>query len=114
MTTRCQALFGVASLFLVGVSGLRADEQLPAPRPEPAEVFAPSSPFVPFAYQRQNRYDVWQYVGVDRPGYYRPLVVYSPLGPYYRYNGQPYPWASMHQREFMPYIVDSPNPPAAP
>jgi len=25
---------------------------------------------------------------------------------YYRYNGQPFPWAETHQREWMPYAPD--------
>jgi hypothetical protein len=49
---------------------------------------------------------VWQYYGVDRTGYFRPRVVYSPYGSYYQYNGAPFPWTTTHQREFMPYVVD--------
>ena len=44
-------------------------------------------------YTRQNPYDVWLYYGVDRQGKFRPRVVYSPYGPYYLYNGEPYLYA---------------------
>jgi hypothetical protein len=57
-------------------------------------------------YARRSAYEVWQNYGVDRRGFFRPLVVYSPYGAYYRYNGAPFPWTTTHQREFMPYVVD--------
>jgi hypothetical protein len=55
------------------------------------------------AYFRQSRMDVWQNYAVDRTGHWRPRVIYSPSGAYYRYNGQPFPWAEVHGLEFMPY-----------
>jgi len=57
-------------------------------------------------YFRTNRYDVWQYYGVDRRGYFRPRVVLAPGGAYYLYNGKPFPWTVNHSLDFMPYVVD--------
>jgi hypothetical protein len=81
----------------------RADDPLPAPRvveTQPSYIVGPSF------YARRSAYDVWQYYGVDRRGFFRPLVVYSPYGAYYLYDGAPFPWTTTHQREFMPYVVD--------
>jgi hypothetical protein len=61
---------------------------------------------VPPGNYRINRMEVWQYYAVNRQGLFRPLVVYTPFGAYYRYNGQPFPWAETHQREWMPYAPD--------
>jgi hypothetical protein len=84
-----------------------ASELLPPPA-----LVAPGMPGPsPYAgYFRTNRYDVWQYVSVDRQGYWRPRVVYSPYGSYYLYNGQPFPWTETHPREWEQYILDTPNP----
>jgi hypothetical protein len=83
-----------------------ADENLPPPRVlEPAPEMMP----VPLAgYYRTNRWDVWRYYEVDRQGVFRPLVVYSPYGSYYLYNGAPYPWMSNHQRDITPRILGTP------
>jgi hypothetical protein len=80
-------------------------ELLPPPRIEPPEAVIVETRIIP-PYYRVNRYDVWQYYGVDRTGHFRARVIYSPYGPYYLYNGEPFPWASTHQREFMPYVAD--------
>jgi hypothetical protein len=58
----------------------------------------------PLPYQRINRWDVWQNYGVDRQGYWRPRVAYTPYGAFYLFNGQPYPYTAIHQRDFMPYV----------
>ena len=93
-------------------------EPLPAPRaytfritPLPPEAYGSpiDAAFTPPPYQRTSAYAHWQMVGVNRQGFFRPLVVYTPDMPYYRYNGQPFPFATTHQRDFMPYIVDAPN-----
>jgi hypothetical protein len=55
---------------------------------------------------RTNRYDVWQFYGVNRFGQFRPRVIYSPYGSYYLYSGEPFPWVSNHPLEFMPYVSD--------
>jgi hypothetical protein len=87
------------------------DEPLPVPRPYgPAVGVGPAGIPIGSPYYRRSRYEVWQYYGVARSGNFRPLVVYSPSGPYYLYNHAPFPWATEHQREFMPYIVEAPGP----
>jgi hypothetical protein len=76
-------------------------ESMPPPRvlEEPVLPHAGLDP----AYFRQSRMDIWQNYAVDRTGHWRPLVIYSPSGAYYRYNGQPFPWAEVNGPEFMPY-----------
>ena len=91
----------VLVLFVLGIVA-RADDPLPPPRVvEVPPVVMFSGPIY-----RRSAYEVWQNYGVDRHGFFRPLVVYSPYGSYYRYNGAPFPWTTTHQREFMPYVVD--------
>jgi hypothetical protein len=88
---------------LLALSAVQADDALPPPR----VIEMPVGPVIggqPF--YRRSAYEVWQSYGVDRRGFFRPLVVYSPYGSYYRYNGAPYPWTTTHQRDFMPYVVD--------
>ncbi len=90
-----------------------APEPLPAPRlvtpPVAAPVVMPAPVVDPYGgFYRPSHLAVWDYYGVDRFGRYRPRVVYSPYGPYYLHNKEPFPWAQMYQREFMGYIVDSP------
>jgi hypothetical protein len=80
-----------------------ADDGLPQPR---VVETPPSAVIGGQIYYRRSAYDVWQNYGVDRRGFFRPVVVYSPYGSYYRYNGAPFPWTTTHQREFMPYVVD--------
>jgi hypothetical protein len=77
-----------------------------SPEPLPPPRVLPQATAEPPVVTRCNPYDVWQFYGVDRQGFFRPVVVYSPYGPYYRYNGEPFPWAPTHQLDFMPYIVD--------
>lgn len=77
------------------------------PPPAPVVVAAPP-PYVLVNPQwgRVNRYAVWQNYGVDRFGYFRPRVVYTPDGAFYYSNGRPFPWVSTHPLEFMPYAND--------
>jgi len=77
-----------------------AAEPIPAPKSAAPAIILPSP------YYRTSQYDVWQYYGVDRHGGFRLRVINAPSGAYYLYNGAPYPWAMMHQRDFMPYVVD--------
>jgi hypothetical protein len=71
---------------------------LPAPKPLPE---------IPgYGQLRINRYAVWQYYDVDRFGRFRPVVVNSPYGAYYLFNGERFPWATVHYLEVMPKIVD--------
>lgn len=72
---------------------------MPAPQSLPVDVVYPG-------YHRVSRYDVWQNYAVDRNGYFRPRVIYSPYGPYYRYNGEPFLYSITRQAEFMPYASD--------
>lgn len=83
-------------------SSAAADEPLPAPR------IVSDSPgyFLSQPYPRRSAYEVWQNYGVDRRGFFRPVVVYSPYGLYYRIDGAPYPWTTTRQLNFMPYVVD--------
>ena len=101
MTGRIGRLLLTSGALLLGSFAI-AGEPLPAPRGYP--VSSPYSPAMP--YYRRSAYAVWQYYGVDRTGHFRPLVVYSPYGAYYRYNGAPFPWTTTHPLEWMPYVVD--------
>jgi hypothetical protein len=84
----------------VGLSA--AGEPLPEPTPEPAPL-----PYVEIqAWGRVNRYAVWQNFAVDRHGYFRPRVIYTPEGAFYYYDGRPYPYLSTHPLNFMPYASD--------
>ncbi len=59
------------------------------------------------SFVRTSMYDRWQYMAVDRGGYFRPRVVLNePCDPYYLYNGKPYPWLSVRPRDFIPYVTD--------
>src|SRR5215471_383058 len=90
------------ALLMLGIVA-RADDPLPPPR------IVETPPVTVIGWQpiyRRSAYEVWQNYGVDRHGFFRPLVVYSPYGAYYRYNGAPFPWTTTHQREFMPYVAD--------
>jgi hypothetical protein len=89
---------------LIGTATASGGEPLPSPRPLPPEYVV--VPYSPPAFYRTSDYDVWQYYGVDRSGRWRPLVVQGPHGPFYLYNGQPFPWTSVHPREVMPYAAD--------
>jgi hypothetical protein len=40
---------------------------------------------------------------VDRHGYFRPRVIYTPEGAFYYYDGRPYLYLSTHPLNFMPY-----------
>jgi len=99
-----------------------ADPPPEAPAPAPAadetlgqpNLLQPNPVPVPTAYFRVSRYAVWQYYGVARNGTFRPLVVDTPYGAFYRANGRPFPWVPTHMMDFeqtivgdfMPYVVD--------
>jgi hypothetical protein len=84
------------------VSLSSAGEPLPEPRPEPAPV-----PYVEIRpWGRVNRYEIWQNYAVDRHGYFRPRVIYTPEGAFYYYDGRPYPYLITHPLDFMPYASD--------
>ena len=79
-----------------------ADEPLPPPNvvPEPPPIFINPQ------WGRVGRYAAWQDYGVDRYGRWRPRVIFTPDGPFYYYNGRPFPWMTVHPLEFMPYATD--------
>jgi hypothetical protein len=60
-------------------------------------------PAPPLGHPRVSAYEHWQYYGVDRYGRWRPLVVSTPVGDYYRYNGAPYPFTMNHPRSVVTY-----------
>jgi hypothetical protein len=59
----------------------------------------------PMVYTRRSDYAVWQNLAVDRYGRFRPVVIDSPLQPYYRYNGKAFPWVQQDPKAVMPYVV---------
>lgn len=74
-----------------------------SPRPVTTEIIPY---YIPNSLPMPGTREVWQYYGVDSTGRFRPLVVNSPLGAYYLYNGQPYPWTTTRPGFVMPYAVD--------
>jgi hypothetical protein len=107
LSSLCRAVL-VSSVFLTGAAGGVAET--PSPLPSPQVWPVPDHPFpvppYPYSYPRVSRYEVWQNYGVDHFGRFRPLVIYSPYGSYYRANHEPFPWVPTHTDEFMPYVVD--------
>jgi hypothetical protein len=101
--TKPSISLSLLALFLLANAGGAAEpakvETLPMPREIKAYV-------IPMGSMRTNRYDVWQYHEVDRFGRFRPLVIQSPHGAYYRYNGQPYPWASTQPLDWKIMIIE--------
>jgi hypothetical protein len=101
------------TLLLVGPALIvRADdppkaEPLPPPTPVEAEVALPVIELAPvLPYERIDRYEKWQYYAVDRQGYWRPRVAYSPYGAYYLYDGTPYRFAPIRYLNWMSYATD--------
>lgn len=82
----------LASLILAGAAASQ-------PRPEPV---------VPCVrmWKERSSYEVWQNLEVDRFGRFRPLVIYSECGAYYRYNSMSYPWTSLHPLFVSPKIMN--------
>ena len=99
----------VGLLAVLGLAGsARGQEVLPPPAavlpPPVAEV--PAGIPVGVGFYRPSAYDVWQDYAPDRGGRWRPRVLYTPAGAYYRYNGMPYPFTTVNQRYFMTYVTD--------
>lgn len=80
----------------------KADDAESAPTPRRVEEI-----IIPY-YQRENRYARWQMYGVARSNQWRPRVVYSPNGPYYLYNGAPFPLLPVRQTEFQSATFGAP------
>jgi hypothetical protein len=102
-----QTLGGVAAALagLALAGGARAEP--PPPELPPGVLVAPAPVLAPPpAFYRPSAYDVWQDYSPNAWGRWRPRVIYTPHGAFYRYNGQPYPWAGVHQQWWMPYVTD--------
>jgi hypothetical protein len=103
----------VAVLFAVAPAAAEppAAEMLPPPRPAgpPPGMAPPPFPVELMLFPRHDRYEVWQNYGLDRTGHWRPRVIYSAEGAYYRYNGAPFPWAATHPEEFVPRSIQPAN-----
>jgi hypothetical protein len=97
----------VLSVLVVMAAVSVAADPLPPPRPLPPADH-PSAVFVypPPPPYRVSRYAIWQYYGVNQAGQFVPRVIDGPLGAYYLYSGQPYPWASTRTFQYMPYAKD--------
>jgi len=80
-----------------------ATEWVPSPRPVVTQIMPY---YIPNSLPMPGTREVWQYYGVDSTGRFRALVINSPLGAYYYYNGQPYPWTTSRPGIYMPYAVD--------
>ena len=95
-------LRGIA-LLVVGLVLALAGEARAADPPKKDEVLPklPQGPLPPVKPNRVDRYAVWQCYDVDRFGHWRPLVVNTPWGAYYRSNGQCYPWVETHPLEML-------------
>lgn len=104
-----RTVFGlVVAAGLMGAPVVRGGDPLPPPRSVPVVVW-PAPVYTPPIYHRASAYDVWQYYAVDRQGQWRARVVSEPgERTYYLYNGQPYPWASVHPRYFTPTVQGTP------
>jgi hypothetical protein len=105
---RIVLVFGGFFLGVQGVLGAEPIQQMPLPRPRivitTRDIIAnPQNYHFP---RRVSFYDVWQNYGVDQYGKWRPLVIASPYGAYYRANLEPFPWVETHTWEFIPYVVD--------
>jgi hypothetical protein len=102
------SLIAVSFMILLTTSSL-AQEPVPIilpPAPVPLSMVEPRNPMglPPVIYTRRSDYEVWQNLAVDRYGRFRPVVIMSPYGDYYRYNGQPYPWRQLNPQNIMPYV----------
>lgn len=111
--SRSLAVVALATVLVsasVAADDAKRPEQLPPPRELPAEA-APISLGLPLhtAFVRDNRWDVWQFYAVDRAGYFRPRVAYSPYGSYYLFNGRYYPYDDLFPREWLMTQVGTPN-----
>jgi hypothetical protein len=79
-------------------------EVAPPPRPVPVPPIVPS--YQPPVHPQYGQRSVWQLYGVDRTGRFRPLVIQTPYGAFYRFDGSPFPWVNNQTAPYMPYVVD--------
>jgi hypothetical protein len=99
-------IWGAPAALIIMADEPAKPEQLPAPRELAPDYILPVDAPLVRPFERTSRYDVWQFYGVDRSGHFRARVIHSPYGAYYSHNGEPFPWVSTHELEFMPYVVD--------
>ena len=99
--------FALAALTLTALAAAaRGDEPpelLPPPRlseSPPVVIVVPVYP----GFFRPDPRAVWQTVDLDRRGYYRPRVAWSP-DPYYIYNGQPFNLLPVKQQSIRPVVI---------
>jgi hypothetical protein len=106
---RLLMLFALLALL---VSSGRADEPakdmpkaeaIPLPRPVTTHILPY---YIPSSLPQAGTREIWQYYGVDGTGRWRARVIQSPLGAYYLYNGQPFPWTTTQPGLYMPYVLD--------
>lgn len=93
-----------ASLSAVMLTGRVVGADEPLTELKPPQVLMPVE--IPAGYFRQSRMAVWDYYGVDRQGYFRPRVVWTPEAQFFLYNAAPYPMASVKPMSVIPLIVD--------
>jgi hypothetical protein len=93
------------SLVALALAGpVRADDPpatLPQPRPVVVEVLPP-------AFQRPNFSEHWQYLAVDRRGFFRTRVIMAPdvaPQPFYAATGRPYPFL-IRPEQVMPHLSE--------
>ena len=99
----------IAAMMVGGVMWVQAaaaDDPATGPQPplRPRDVVEVEAP--PPLYFKPNPLDVWQFYAVDRAGKFQARVVLSPYGPFYLYNGMPFPWLSTRSIQVMPYLMD--------
>jgi hypothetical protein len=105
-------LLALSSLSPLAVGGAQEPDALPPPRaletpPVLPQAFYPEIlPYVGPQPPRPGTREVWQYMGVDQTGRWRPKVILSPYGSYYYYTREPYPWLSSRPWSYMPYATD--------
>ena len=80
----------------------------PPPREVKPRKKAKPRVIVYYSYPRVSHYEVWQNTGVGWQGRFRPVVVVTPYGPYYRYNGEPFPWLLSSPWEVTPTVMGTP------
>src|SRR5262249_18388271 len=103
MTSQLLGNVTAGLLFLWASPDSNQEPAQPEILPPPRQSVMPAQPPV---FARPNPYDIWQYYAVGRNGHFGPLVIYSPYGAYYLYNGEPFPWTNTRPLEIAPKVVD--------
>jgi hypothetical protein len=95
----------LARALLLGAFGLATAKAAEPPTLPPPDVVIPAPVYYPMPY-RVSRYEVWQYLGPTRQGFFRPRVIFHSDGAYYYYDGIPAPGAALRSHLIMPYARD--------